>query len=183
MNNITSIAVFCGSKSGNNPSFIQQTELIGQFLGVKKITLVYGGGKIGLMGCIANAVLQENGKVIGVIPKVLVEWEQQHDGITELLVVENMHVRKKMMYEKSDAAIILPGGNGTLDELFEMLTWNTLKIHEKKVFILNIDGFYDALILHFKKMQDENFLYENWQERIIVCNNAGEFISYFSNNH
>ena len=176
MQNISSIAVFCGSKSGNNPNFIEQTKIIGNFLGTNKIKLIYGGGKIGLMGCVADAVMQNNGEVVGVIPKVLVEWEQQHTTITELIVVENMHVRKKMMYELSDSAIVLPGGNGTLDELFEMLTWNTLKIHEKKVFILNIDGFYDALLLHFNKMQEENFLYEDWSSRIFICNSAEEFI-------
>jgi uncharacterized protein (TIGR00730 family) len=176
MQNIQSIAVFCGSKAGQNKNFVKEVTILGEFLGKNKITLVYGGGKVGLMGAIANAVLSKNGKVIGVIPKVLVEWEQQHTEITELLVVDDMHIRKKIMYEKSDAAIILPGGNGTLDELFEMLTWNTLKIHEKKVFILNIDGFYDALILHFTKMQEENFLYEDWKKRILICNNANEFI-------
>ncbi len=183
MQNLQSIAVFCGSKSGENKKFAHETKLLGNFLGAKKIKLIYGGGKVGLMGIIANAVLENNGEAIGIIPKVLVEWEQQHNGLTELIVVDNMHTRKMLMYEKSNAAIILPGGNGTLDELFEMLTWNTLKIHEKKVFILNIDGFYDALLLHFTKMQEENFLYENWQDRIIVCSNADEFISYFSNNH
>ncbi len=180
MQNIQSIAVFCGSKSGENEKFVQEAEVLGKFMGANQITLVYGGGKIGLMGAIANAVLSTSGKVIGVIPKVLVEWEQQHNAITELLVVDDMHTRKKMMYEKSDAAIILPGGNGTLDELFELLTWNTLKIHEKKVFILNIDGFYDALILHFSKMQDEDFLYEDWKQRIIICKDAAEFIQQFS---
>lgn len=180
MQNIQSIAVFCGSKSGENKKFIIETEIIGKFLGTNHITLVYGGGKVGLMGAIANAVLSVNGKVIGVIPKVLVEWEQQHNDITALIVVDDMHIRKKMIYEKSDAAIILPGGNGTLDELFEMLTWNTLKIHEKKVFILNIDGFYDALILHFSKMQEENFLYEDWKQRIIICTDAADLIQKIS---
>ncbi len=180
MQNIQSIAVFCGSKSGENKKFIVETKIIGKFLGTSQITLIYGGGKVGLMGAIANAVLETKGKVIGVIPKVLVEWEQQHNDITELFVVDDMHIRKKMIYEKSDAAIILPGGNGTLDELFEMLTWNTLKIHEKKVFILNIDGFYDALILHFSKMQAENFLYEDWRQRIIICKDAEDFMQHFS---
>lgn len=174
MQKINSIAVFCGSKTGNNSKFISQTIELGNFLGEKNIKLIYGGGKVGLMGAVANATLQTNGQVVGIIPEVLVEWEQQHNDITELIVVDNMHVRKKMMYELSDAAIILPGGYGTLDELFEMLTWNTLKIHEKKVFILNIDGFYDALIQHYIKMQDEDFLYEEWSQRIFICKNVAE---------
>ena len=122
MQKINSIAVFCGSKTGNNSKFISQTIELGNFLGEKNIKLIYGGGKVGLMGAVANATLQTNGQVVGIIPEVLVEWEQQHNDITELIVVDNMHVRKKMMYELSDAAIILPGGYGTLDELFEAIT-------------------------------------------------------------
>ncbi len=178
MKNLKSVAVFCGSKSGFNPNFLLETKKIGSYLGKNKITLIYGGGSVGLMGTIANAVLNNEGKVVGIIPKLLVEWEQQHNDITELIVVDDMHIRKKMMYEMSDAAIILPGGNGTLDELFEMLTWNTLKIHEKKVFIINIDGFYNNLLTHIEKMQDEGFLYDDWRVRIIVCNTADEFIEY-----
>lgn len=178
MENLKSVAVFCGSKSGSNPNFILETKKIGEFLGNKKITLIYGGGSVGLMGAIANSVMDNAGKVVGIIPKLLVEWEQQHNNISELIVVEDMHIRKKMMYEMSDAAIILPGGNGTLDELFEMLTWNTLKIHAKKVFILNIDGFYDNLLNHIEKMQQEGFLYDDWKARIIVCKTANEFIEY-----
>jgi uncharacterized protein (TIGR00730 family) len=112
-----------------------------------------------------------------VIPELLVEWEQQHPGITELRVVSDMHVRKKMMYELCDAAIVLPGGNGTLDELFEMLTWNTLKIHSKKIILLNCGNFYDHLIGHVKMMQEQGFLYEDWKERLIICSNAQEAIN------
>ena len=163
-----SVAVFCGSKSGNNPLFIQQAEELGQLLAKHHITLVYGGGGVGLMGAIANAVLEHHGKVVGVIPEILLEWEQEHKGITELKVVSDMHMRKKMMYELSDAAIILPGGNGTLDELFELITWNTLKIHEKKIILLNSAGFYDHLIAHINKMQEQEFLHEDWKLRISI---------------
>ena len=174
MQNIKSVAVFCGSKCGNNPAFVEQTNLLGGYLGKEKIRLVYGGGSIGLMGAVADSVMKSGGEVIGIIPKLLVEWEQQHNGITNLMVVDDMHIRKKKMYEMSDAAIILPGGNGTLDELFEMLTWNTLKIHVMKVFILNVDGFYNNLLAHLDTMQEQGFLYGDWKERIIVCNNAAE---------
>lgn len=173
---INSIAIFCGSKSGNNPTFINQTKQLGEQLAKNNISIIYGGGSVGLMGAVANAAIEHNGKVIGIIPKLLVEWEQEHKNITELIVVENMHIRKKMIYEMSDAAIILPGGFGTLDELFEMLTWNTLKIHEKKIFILNVDGFYTHLIQHIQKMQSENFLYDYWNDRIFVCISADEII-------
>ena len=134
---VQSIAVFCGSKSGVNPLYEKHALILGKLMAQQNTKLVYGGGNKGLMGAIANAVMEEGGTVIGVIPKILLEWEAQHDGITELRVVEDMHVRKKMIYELGDAAIILPGGNGTLDELFEMLTWNTLNIHNKKIVLLN----------------------------------------------
>jgi uncharacterized protein (TIGR00730 family) len=140
---IKSLAVFCGSKTGNNPLFEDHAKQLGHILSSKNITLIYGGGNKGIMGAVANAVLEKNGKVIGIIPQVLTEWEAHHTGITELIIVDNMHTRKKMLYEKCDAAIILPGGFGTLDELFEMLTWNQLSIHSKKIFILNTAGFYN----------------------------------------
>ena len=174
---LKSVAVFCGSKSGNNPLFIQQAKELGQLLAEQQITLVYGGGGVGLMGAVANAVLEHRGKVIGVIPEILLEWEQEHKGITELKVVSDMHRRKKIMYELSDAAIILPGGNGTLDELFELITWNTLKIHEKKIFILNAAGFYDYLIAHINQMTKEGFLYEDWQQRITVVETVNAIFS------
>ena len=169
--NIKAIAVFCGSQAGANPLFTQHTAELGRFLAMLSIKLVYGGGNKGLMGTIADAVLLNGGEVMGVIPKILTEWEQQHEGLTELAVVPDMHSRKKMMYEMSDAAIILPGGFGTLDELFEMLTWNQLRIHDKKIYLLNSAGYYNALIQFLKQAEKENFLYDPLEERIIVCDN------------
>lgn len=166
---ISSLVVFCGSKNGNNPLFTQHAQAIGEWMAKEKITLVYGGGNKGLMGAVANAVLEANGKVIGVIPEVLVSWEHAHEGLTELKVVPDMHIRKKIMYELADAAIILPGGNGTLDELFEMLTWNTLNIHDKKIFVMNTAGYYNQLIAHQENVFAQGFLYENWNERMTVC--------------
>ena len=171
---IHSLAVFCGSKNGNNPLYIQHTILLGKLLSKHNITLVYGGGNTGIMGTIANEVMNSGGKVIGVIPQVLVEWERQHTSISELLVVDNMHVRKKKIYDLCDAAIILPGGFGTLDELFEMVTWNQLSIHDKMIFILNSGGFYNHLIAHIRQMQEENFLYEEAQKRIILIDTPAE---------
>jgi len=159
--NVSSVAVFCGSKSGNNPLFESHAYQLGLFLGDKNIDLIYGGGNKGLMAAVANGALKNGGKVIGIIPQVLKEWEHQHDGVTELIVVENMHIRKRMLYEKSDAAIILPGGFGTLDELFEMLTWNQLSIHNKPIIILNSGGFYDALLQHMHNMIEQDFLYNS----------------------
>lgn len=176
---IKSIAVFCGSKAGNNPLFEQHTRQLGHLLAEKNITLIYGGGNKGLMAAVANAVLEKKGKVIGIIPKVLTGWEHQHDGLTELHIVETMHIRKQMLYEKCDAAIILPGGYGTLDEVFEMLTWNQLSIHDKKIFFLNTAGFYDPLILHIKQMQQEGFLYGNHEEKMTILKEPEDLLRFF----
>lgn len=180
MQKVNAIAVFCGSKSGKNTLYIEQAKQLGTLLAQSNIKLIYGGGSVGIMGAIADATMQNNGEVIGVIPQLLVEWEQQHNNITELIVVDNMHTRKKMIYEMSDAAIILPGGNGTLDELFEMITWNTLKIHEMKVYILNTASFYNHLLHHLDTMFEQGFLYDDWRKRIIVCETAEEIIAKIS---
>jgi len=175
---IHSLAVFCGSKNGNNPLYKQHTIQLGKLLAKQNITLIYGGGNVGIMGTIADEVMNNGGKVIGVIPQVLVDWERQHESISELLVVDNMHIRKKKMYDLCDAAIILPGGFGTLDELFEMVTWNQLSIHDKLIFILNSGGFYNHLIAHIRQMQEENFLYEEAQKRIIIINTPAELADH-----
>lgn len=171
------IAVFCGSRSGANVLYEKDAKALGQLLAAKEITLIYGGGNKGLMGAVANAVMEGNGKVIGVIPEILLEWEHQHDGITELRVVKDMHIRKKMMYELCDAAIILPGGHGTLDEMFEMLTWNTLNIHNKKIIVLNSGGFYNHLVAHIETMLQEEFLYSDWRDRLVVCDGPESVIA------
>src|SRR3982751_1451882 len=171
---IHSVAVFCGSKSGSNPLFAQHTSELGKLLARLKLKLIYGGGSTGLMGLIADAVLAEGGSATGIIPQVLVEWEHQHKGLTELAVVPDMHSRKKMMYDRCDAAIVLPGGFGTLDELFEMLTWNQLKIHNKQIYFLNTAGFYDPLYHHMTHMSKEGFLYDPIEERVHLCATPAE---------
>ncbi|MCZ2223130.1 MAG: TIGR00730 family Rossman fold protein [Chitinophagales bacterium] len=176
--NFKSVAVFCGSKMGNNPLFMQHAKELGKLLAQHNITMIYGGGKVGIMGAIADEMMQNNGTVIGVIPELLVEWEQQHTGITKSHVVKDMHIRKKMMYELSDAAIILPGGYGTMDEMFEVTTWNNLKIHEKKLIILNTAGFYNHLVAHIKTMSEQGFLYDDWEKRIIVVDNPQVIFSF-----
>ena len=172
-----SMAVFCGSKTGKNILFAAHATQLGYLLAEKNITLIYGGGNKGLMASVANAVLKKGGKVTGIIPQVLTEWEHQHEGITELIVVESMHVRKRMLYEKCDAAIILPGGYGTLDELFEMLTWNQLSIHDKHIYILNTGDFYDGLLIHINKMLDEGFLYNQLDKTFTVVNKPEEIFN------
>jgi uncharacterized protein (TIGR00730 family) len=165
---ISSIAVFCGSQKGKDKLFTTHAQQVGKIIAELKIKLVYGGGNIGLMGIVADAVLQERGEVVGVIPTILDKMERSHTGITELLIVEDMHTRKKKMYELCDAAVILPGGYGTLDELFEMVTWNNLSIHDKQIIILNSNGYYNHLLTHINTMMKYGFLYENPMERIRV---------------
>lgn len=172
--NIKAIAVFCGSKTGSNPLFEEHTRQLGALLAKKNINIIYGGGNRGLMGAVANAALDNGGNVTGIIPELLNAQEHMHETLTELHVVDTMHTRKKMLYEKCDAAIILPGGYGTLDEVFEMLTWNQLKIHSKKIFFLNSDGFYDHLIAHIKKLHDEGFLYNHPEEQMIIIHRPEE---------
>jgi uncharacterized protein (TIGR00730 family) len=165
-----SVAVFCGSRTGNNKLFAKHAEEIGALIAEKNITLIYGGGRNGLMGIVADTVLKNKGIVVGVIPAMLNEKEHQHEMLTTLHIVEDMHSRKKMMYELSDAAIVLPGGYGTMDELFEMITWNQLNIHDKKIVLLNSGGYYDHLIAHIEKMQQEDFLYNDSMKSLIIIN-------------
>ena len=162
------VAVFCGSNNGNDPIYAQHAKDLGKLLAVHKTTLIYGGGNSGLMGAVANAALENNGHVIGVIPEILKDRERHHTGITKLHIVQDMHTRKKMMYDLCDAAIILPGGNGTLDEMFEMITWNALTIHDKKIILLNTAGFYNHLLNHINTMQFRGFLHSDWREAITV---------------
>ena len=175
---VTSLAVFCGSKNGIDGMYAKQARQLGKIMADNNIKMIYGGGSTGLMGAVADAVMEHQGKVIGIIPHVLIEWEHQHDGITELIVADDMHVRKKKMYELCDAAIILPGGFGTLDELFEMLTWNQLSIHDKRIFILNPRGFFDHLIAHIDHLEKQGFLYETAKERITVLRDPLDLIPY-----
>jgi hypothetical protein len=175
---INSMAVFCGSKTGNNPLYEAAAKTLGHILATHKITLIYGGGNKGIMGAISNAMLEKGGKVVGIIPGILKDREHHHEGVTELIVVDDMHTRKKMLYEKCDAAIILPGGFGTMDEFFEMLTWNQLSIHDKKIFILNTAGYYNHLFAFAQTMQQEGFLYDKIEDKLVVINQAEEISAY-----
>lgn len=174
---IRSIAVFCGSKNGRDERFTAEAQRLGAWMASQQIKLIYGGGNVGLMGTVANAAMEQGGNVVGVIPQVLDAREVSHKTITELLIVGDMHTRKRKMYELCDAAIVLPGGYGTLDELFEMITWNNLSIHDKNIYILNINGFYDHLLAHIEIMLQNGFLYENPLHRITVVKSVAELIS------
>jgi len=173
---IQSLTIFCGSQKGSDPLFCEHAKQVGHMLGEKNITLIYGGGNKGIMGTVANAVLEKNGKVIGIMPRFLSVPEHQHHGLTEMLEVEDMHIRKRLLYEKCDAALVLPGGFGTMDEFFEMLTWNQLHLHDKKIFVLNTSGFYDQLISFLHTMEDNGFLYSKIVECLIIVSSPDELV-------
>jgi len=178
---INSLAVFCGSKNGNNPVYVNHAKELGKLLAKKNITLIYGGGSTGIMGAVADAMMEGGGKVIGIITKKLVDWEHQHEGITDLSVVDDMHIRKQKMYDLCDAAVILPGGVGTLDEFFEMVTWNQLSIHDKKIYIINSGNFFDFLLKHIQQMEKQGFLYESVLEKITILDEPEQLLQYISN--
>lgn len=158
MSRLRRICVYCGSNPGNDPAHRAAALALGAFLARSGLGLVYGGGNVGLMGAVADGALSEKGEVIGVIPHSLMEKELGHAGVTELRVVGSMHERKQMMVDLSDGFIALPGGFGTLDELFETLTWLQLSFHEKPVALLNIGGFFDGLIQFITHMSRSGFL-------------------------
>lgn len=165
---MNSIVVFCGSSEGTKPSYTQQGYVLGQTLAEQKITLVYGGAKIGVMGEIARGALDAKGKVIGVIPEFLKIREVFHTALSELIVTQDMHERKLKMHELSDGIIMLPGGYGTLEEFFEMLTWGQLGLHQYPIGVLNTDGFYDELLKMLFKMVDQGFVKKENYDMILV---------------
>ena len=152
------ISVFCGSNFNGNPVLLKAVHHLADVMVEKKISLVFGGGRVGVMGLIADAVLQRGGIAIGVIPKFLMDKEVGHTGLTELIITENMHQRKQKMADLSDGVITLPGGFGTMEEFFEVLTWLQLGIHGNPIGLLNIDGFYDPLLMQIDLMVENKFL-------------------------
>lgn len=152
------VCVFCGSNSGENPLYVATARDLGATLARRGLGVVYGGAKVGLMGTLADAALAHSGEVIGVIPEKLQSREIAHDGLTELFVVESMHARKTMMAHLSDAFIALPGGWGTLEETFEVVTWTQLRYHVKPVGLLNVGGYYDRLLDFVEHAVHEGFI-------------------------
>ena len=161
-----SICVYCGSRPGLNPAFAQAAQQVGTWIGRHGGQLVYGGGKSGLMGLMADAALQSGARVVGVIPKALVEKEWAHHGCTELHIVDTMHDRKRIMAERADAFLALPGGIGTFEELFEVWTWRQLGYHDKPIGVLNTAAYYDRLFEFLKTSQSAEFLGE-WQMSLL----------------
>ena len=159
MGELRSVCVYCGSNAGSRPAYAERAAQLGERLAREGFTLVYGGGNVGLMGIVADAALAAGGEVVGVIPEQLVGWEVAHRGVTRLEVVATMHERKARMFDLSDAFIALPGGFGTLDEMFEMLTWRQLGLGNKPCAFLDVDDFYDPLIAMMDRMVAERFLH------------------------
>lgn len=153
------ICVYCGSNAGRSPAYAERALALGTRLAKENLALVYGGGNVGLMGIVADAVLEAGGEVIGVIPQQLVDWEVAHTGVTRLEIVGSMHERKARMFDLADAFVALPGGFGTLDEMFEMLTWRQLGLGDKPCAFLDVEGFYAPLIAMLDRMVDERFLH------------------------
>ncbi|MBE0495681.1 MAG: TIGR00730 family Rossman fold protein [Campylobacterales bacterium] len=162
------IAVFCGSSGGKNPLYAKETAVFGEILAKEGHALVYGGGKVGLMGTVADAVLGQGGHVMGVIPQSLEQKELAHTGVSELHIVNNMHERKAMMAARGDAFVALPGGVGTLEEIFEAWTWAQLGYHKKPIAFLDIGGFYTHLFAFLAHVKEEGFMYDIHHEMLII---------------
>lgn len=171
------IAVFCGSHTGHGQKFVPATRALGEHLANKGIDLVYGGGRIGLMGVIADAVLAHGGKVFGVIPEHLQQKETAHEGLTELQVVADMHVRKATMAQMADAFVALPGGAGTLEEIFEAWTWAQLGYHTKPCAFYNVSGFYDPLLQMIDRMSESGFLSPIHSDMLIKADDPESLLS------
>lgn len=161
------VSVFCGSSLGNDSKFSEQAYVLGKELAIQGIELVYGGAKVGLMGIVANGMLENGGRVVGVLPRFLQKKELAHERLTELMLVDTMHERKAKMHELCDGVIALPGGYGTLEELFEMLTWGQLGLHNKPVALLNINGFYDELLQFIQTMVSSGLLKETNRQMLL----------------
>ena len=146
MTAIHSLAVFCGSRVGVNPAYAAAGRALGHGLGQAGIRLVYGGGRIGIMGVVADAVLDAGGTVLGVIPEFLTQWEVAHTNVTNMVVTDSMHTRKRRLYEESDAFLVMPGGLGTFDEAFEIITWRQLRLHDKPIMLCNVAGWAEPLV-------------------------------------
>lgn len=170
------IAVYCGSSAGVNGIYREQASKLGILLASRGIEVIFGGGKVGLMGHLADSVLKAGGRVTGIIPGFLHVKEVAHDGLSEMITVSNMHERKAMIYEKSDAFIALPGGFGTLDELFEMLTWAQLGLHLKPVGILNVNAYFNPILDGIENMVGEGFLKAENRDMIQVSGEAAELL-------
>ena len=173
------VCIFCGAHAGRTSRFREIAEETARAVVAAGYGIVYGGGRVGLMGAIADAALAAGGEVIGVIPAALATAEVAHGGVTQLHVVESMHERKALMADLSDAFVALPGGFGTMDEFHEILTWKQLRIHDKPIVLLNTDGYYDSLLALYDRMEDDGFLRAFSRELLATASTIDEMISAF----
>jgi uncharacterized protein (TIGR00730 family) len=174
------VLVFCGSSPGRLPESVEAAQALGRELASRGLGLVYGGAEIGVMGAIADAVLAQGGEVIGIIPRLLLAKELAHTGVADMRIVETMHERKALMESLADAIIALPGGFGTLEELFEILTWAQLGIHTKPVALLNVAGYWDRLLALIDHMVDERFLRDVQRDALLIGTDPGELLDRMS---
>ncbi len=172
-----SICVYCASSIGNNPIYGETAYELGQTLAEYGIELIYGGAKVGLMGKVADGAISKKGKVTGIIPEFLKTKEIEHNGLSELIMVKTMHERKALMQEKSDGFIALPGGFGTMEELFEILTWGQLDLHRKPIGILNVNGYYDALVQLIESMISAGLLKEEYIKMLLISDSIEDLLS------
>lgn len=176
-----SVCVYCGSNFNGDPDLRKAIEDLAETMVSKQITLVFGGGSVGVMGVIADEVLKRNGKAIGVIPQFLMDKEVGHKGLSEMVVTENMHQRKQKMADISDGFIILPGGFGTLEEFFEVLTWLQLGLHAKPIGVLNVNGFYDPLFAQMDRMVESRFLKQTNRDLVFNETDASVLVNKMQN--
>ena len=176
MRTVRDICVFCGASAGSDPAYAEAARALGQAMASRGLGLVYGAGNIGLMGVLADAVLAEGGRAVGVIPQQLVDRELAHQGLAKLHVVATMHERKEKMHELCDAYIALPGGIGTMEEFFEAVTWRQLGYHNKPIAVLNIGGFYDGIESFFATMQRDGFLHSDHRDLFFMETDAARLL-------
>ncbi|RZA02718.1 MAG: TIGR00730 family Rossman fold protein [Sphingobacteriaceae bacterium] len=176
-----SICVFCGANYNGDPVLKQAVEQLAEVMVARNINLIFGGGQVGVMGLLADAVLAKGGKAIGVIPRFLMDKEVGHPGLTEMHVVDNMHQRKQLMNDLSDGVIMLPGGFGTLEEFFEVLTWLQLGLHDHPIGVLNVNGFYDFLLKQMDIMVEQRFLKPANRQLVLTSADAIELVALMEN--
>ena len=174
--NVKRIAVYCGSSMGSDPAFADTARTLGQEMARRGIGLVYGGGRLGLMGVVADSVLQAGGEAYGVIPQALIDLEVAHTGLTELHIVQTMHERKALMTDLTDAFVAIPGGIGTLDELFEAWSWNALGYHAKPFALLNVHSFWDGMIHFLDHVTTSGFMSAARRDQLLVADSIDEVI-------
>jgi uncharacterized protein (TIGR00730 family) len=175
-----SLAVYCGSRFGDSPGYIHATRMLGRLIAERGGSVVYGGGRVGLMGALADAALAAGGRVVGVIPRALMDREVGHAGLTELHVVQTMHERKQLMAERADAFVALPGGIGTLEELYEVWSWQQLGYHDKPVALLNVEGYYDALLDFMRVSHERGFVSAPQYHALLVDDDADRLLDRVS---